>query len=113
MEPVPPVSSGLKYAQAAAHAASSSQDKKSDEKGNRPLVAYPPNIINHDAAHEKPVENAWAEPPKIIDQVKHSSSDVPKLQSRLQSPVQPQAVPGAQSLLASQYPGKTVSGFII
>ena len=61
-------------------------------------------------AHDKPIENAWAEPPKIIDQAKQSGSqsEASKQQSRLQSPVQQQNVPGAQSLLASQYPGKAV-----
>ncbi|KAI7852418.1 Not1 N-terminal domain, CCR4-Not complex component-domain-containing protein [Circinella umbellata] len=84
-----PLSSGLKYAQAAAAGATSS--------------------TSHDTkSHEKPIENAWAEPPKIIDQSKQSgsSSEVSKQHSRLQSPVQQQSVPGAQSLLASQYPGK-------
>ncbi|KAI9488109.1 Not1 N-terminal domain, CCR4-Not complex component-domain-containing protein [Zychaea mexicana] len=88
-----PLSSGLKYAQAAAAGATTSLSSQEN-----PLSS------------KKSEENAWAEPPKIIDQSKQSgtsSSDATKQHPRLQSPVEQQSVPGAQSLLASQYPGKT------
>jgi CCR4-NOT transcription complex subunit 3 len=93
---------GLKYAQAAA----AGVDTKKDDK------------------HDKPIENAWAEPPKIIDQAKHTPTQPSIDAKRVQSPAsasssiagvgaagqqQPQQQQ-QQSLLASQYPaaGKAV-----
>lgn len=89
---------GLKYAQAAA----AGVDTKKDDK------------------HDKPIENAWAEPPKIIDQAKPASTQSSVDAKRVQSPASASssiAGGGAagqqqqqQSLLASQYPaaGKAV-----